>query len=394
MIKAMEKPNKAAQIYRENPQTSVKMIEFAMPLNECQDLSLKKFKFDATETYQVRMLHAVFSKAFKANQDSKIFMNFINHWLNLFALSIAKSPDVKDDYLEVLEDWLKLKPKTTEGTKDSEVNPKSWETFYKTSLRNGLKSADGSRMLVLLGKVTRTVQVNPDDVATIFDMILTHSNFFNVVFKTAGGALKRNLFFLLNILVQKNPAVAHEKHVPILLSSYQATMSSTDQLILNLLRFYELKCEIDFFDYRPFLFGRTALAHYTNNDDEELKLMKKSVDDTNGIFAKLLGSFDKTTVEDTVNNYPLKRQLAGVPSDNLDQFLTEQPEMENIYDPGYFLSIFEMILTSSTFNFMSFAIKNNLVSMILPALSCEDENMRLLAAHILLKCREGNEGKK
>lgn len=395
IIKAIEKPNKAAQIYRENIQTSLKLIELAMPLNECQDLAMKKFKFESSEIYQLKMLHGIFKKALKANQDGKIFTNFMNHWLHLFGLSLAKTSTVNDEYLEVLDDWLKLKPAATEVV-DTEVNEKTWETFSKMCLKNGLKSADGSNMLVLLGKVIRSINVNPDEVATIFDMILTHSNFFNVVFnfKVSGRVLKRNLFFLLNILVQKNPAVAHEKHIPIFLSSYQASMSSSDQLILNLLRFYELKCEIDFFDFRPFLFGPTALAHFTSIDDQEVKLMKKSVDDMNIVFVKLLSSFEKSTVENTVNNYPIKRKLAGVPADALDEFLDDEAEMENVYDPGYFLPIFEMVFESSSSTFTSIANKNNLMSLILPALSCEDENMRLLAAHILMKCRESNEAKK
>lgn len=395
MIKTVEKPNKAAQIYRENIQTSMKVIEFLMPLNECQDLAMKKFKFDASEIYQLKMLHAIFTKALKANPEGKIFTNFVNHWFNLFAISIAKSSNVNEAYLEVLCEWLKAKPTALEVT-EIEVNEKIWETFYKTCLKSGLKSADGSKTLVLLGQVIRTISMNPEDVVTIFDMILTHSNFFNVVFnfRSSGRVIKRNLFFLLNVLVQKNPAVAHEKHVPIFLSAYQASMSACDQLILNLLRFYELKCEVDFFDFRPFLFGSTALSHFTSSDDQEMKLIKKNVDDMNIVIFKLLNSFEKTMVENTVNNYPIRRQLAGVPASDLDQFLEDLPEMENVYDPGYFLPLFEMVLDSSTFNFTSVAVKNNLMSLIFPALSCEDENMRLLSAHCLLKCRESNDGKK
>ena len=391
MLKTIEKPNKAAQIYRENISSSQKLIALAMPLNECQDLSMKKFKFDASEIYQLKMLQAVFTKALKANQDEKIFTNFLNHWLHLFSLKLINN----EEYLEVLEDWLKLKP-ATESTDATEINSKAFESFYRACLKNGLKSPDGSRMLILLGKVVRTVDVEPDEIATIFDMIFTHSNFFNVVFnfRSSGKEMKRNVFYLLNILVQKNPAVAQEKHVPIYLSAYHATMSSTDQMILNLLRFYELRCEVDFFEFQPFLFGPTALAHFTSNDDQEMKLIKKSVDDMNVVFWKLMKSFEKSMVENTVNNYPLTRELAGVAANDLDQFLIDDPQQENIYDPGYFLPLFEMIIEAGTFNFGSAAIKNNLLSLIFPAFSCKDENMRLLAAHILMKFRGGMENKK
>lgn len=395
IIKAIEKPNKAAQIYRENVQTSLILIELAMPLNECQDLALKKFKFEATDVYQIKMLHGVFTKALKANSDVKIFDNFLNHWLHLFNLSVNMSQNTNEPFFEVLEDWLKSKPSLPNSTSITHGN--NLESFYKTCLKTGLKSIEGSKMLVLLAKFIRSITVSPEEIVTIFDMILTHSNFFNVVFnfKSSGNELKRNLFFLLNVLVQKNPSVAQEKHVPIFLSAYQATMLSSDQLILNLLRFYELRCEIDFYGYRPFLFGQTALAHFASNDDQEMKLIKKSVDDMNVVFLKLLNSFEKSILENTVNNYPIKRQLAGVPLENLDELLVEKTsEADNIYDPGYLLPVFEMVIGSSAFNFISVAVKNNLLALILPALSCEDENMRLLAAHILMKCRETNESKK
>lgn len=393
IIKTIEKPNKAAQIYRENILTSLKLIELAMPLNECQDLATKKFKFESTEIYQLKMLHGIFTKTYTLNQDEKTFKSFLNHWFHLFSLSVAKSQNVNEEYLEVLGDWMEKSPADTiVSDSDDRVNGTNWETFYKLCLKNGLKSAESSKMLVLLGKVIRFINVIPDEVATILDMILTHSNFFHVVFnfKSSGNTFKRNLFYLLNILVQKNPAIAHEKHIPIFLSSYQASMSPCDLLILNLLRFYELKCEIDFFDYRPFLFGPTALAHFTSNDDQELKLMKKSVDDMNVVFMKLLNTFEKSIIENTKHNFPIKRQLAGVSAKDLDQFLVDVNNQNSIYDPGYFLPIFEMILATSNFNFTSLATKNNLISLILPALSSEDENMRLLAAHVLLKCRESN----
>ncbi|CRK94910.1 CLUMA_CG008402, isoform A [Clunio marinus] len=397
IIKAIEKPNKAAQIYRENILTSLKLIELSMPLNECQDLAMKKFKFDASEVYQVKMLHGIFTKAFKANNDGKIFINFINHWLNLFVLSLNNNSGINEEYLEVLSDWMKIIKPLPSNLPDVDVNMKTWETFIKMCLKHGLKSCEGSKMLMLLGQVIRSINVTADEVTTIFDMILTHSNFFNVVFnfKVSGRVLKTNLFFLLNVLVQRNPSVAHEKHIPILLSAYQATMSSSDQLILNLLRFYELRCGIDFFDFRPFLFGPTALSHFTSNDEQEMMLMKKTVDDMNGMFVKVLDLFEKSMIESTLNKFPIKRKLAGVPSDELEGILKEEvDDCDAVYDPGYFLPLFEMILSSSNFIFISSAKKNNLMSLIFPALSCEDENMRLLAAHILLKCRECNENKK
>lgn len=395
IVRAIEKPNKAAQIYRENIESSLKLISRAMPQNECRDLATKKFKFESTAAFQIKMLHAVYQKAFENNEDKadQFFYNFIYHWIQLFGL--AESKDY-DEFTLMMTKWLEYEPKDKENNGDIKLHPESWNKFYTACLKNGLKTFENSEMLVILGKVTAVVSMDPKEIATIFDLIFTHSNFFNLAFnaKSSMRKWKRNLYFLLNVLVQKNPDVAHEKHIPIYLSSYQATMSSCDQLILNLLRFYEIRCGIDLHDYSPLLFGQAALSHFTSHEHDELKFVKNtSLDKMDAVFFKLLNLFEKSTIENTLNNYPIERQLAGINLNQLSELLKIDGN-DNVYDPGYFLPLFEMILTTSSFNFLSIAVKNELIALIPPALSCEDENMRLLAAHVLLKCRENTEGKK
>ncbi|XP_070490923.1 nucleolar pre-ribosomal-associated protein 1 isoform X2 [Chironomus tepperi] len=391
IVRAIEKPNKAAQIYRENVESSIQLIKFAMPQNECRDITTKKFKFESSAIFQAKMLHAIFTKALEAEQNDTVFYNFISLWIQLFGLSDSKD---HGDYLDIMTKWIEYVP-TTEDER-IQVNDENWNKFYKTCLKNGLKSIEHSQMLVILGKVIATINVEPKEIVTIFDMIFSHSNFFKLAFnmKSLTRNWKRNLFYLINVLAQKNPEIAHEKHIPIYLSSYQATMSSCDQLILNLLRFYEIRCGIDLHEYNPLLFGQAALTHFTSHEHNELKFIKNtSLDKMDGVFFKLLSLFEKSLIENTLNNYPIKRQLAGVDIKDMNHLLNNDGD-DNIYDPGYFLPLFEMILTGSSFKFLSVAVKNELISLIPPALSCEDENMRLLAAHILLKCRENTEAKK
>jgi len=392
IIRAVEKPNKAAQIYRENIESSIQLIKFAMPPNECRDMAIKKIKFESSAVFQVKMIHAIFLKALKTEQNNTIFYNFISHWIQLFGLADSKD---YGDYLDIMTQWIDSLP-TSEDEMQIQLNDESWNKFYTICLKNGLKSIEHSEMLVILGKIVASIKLEPKEIVIMFDMIFSHSNFFNLAFNMRPLARnwKRNLFYLINVLVQKNPEIAHEKHVPIYLSSYQATMSSCDQLILNLLRFYEIRCGIDLHEYNPLLFGQAALTHFTSHEHNELKFIKNSsLDKMDAVFFKLLNLFEKSAVENTLNNYPIKRQLAGVNLKDLTQLLSNDGD-ENIYDPGYFLPLFEMILTTSSFKFLSVAVKNELISLIPPALSCEDENMRLLAAHILLKCRENTEAKK
>lgn len=396
ILRTIEKPNRAAQIYRENITSTTLLIEKGMPINECKDLSMKKFKFESTETYQLEILSAIAMKAYDKDSDKSgvIFINFINNWLQLFSIAERKMFEL---FSKVLSKWLDAAPKELKSEKFDDTN---WEFFYTTCLKLGLKTIENSSMLVLLGKFIRILEIDAQQTTTIFDMIVTHSNFCQLVFnlKPAGNVWKRDLFYLMNILVQKNPLIAHKKHIPIYLSSYQATMSSCDQLILNLLRFYELYCEVDFFEFRPILFGSTALTHFSSLDKNELKISAKSIDEVKHSYFKVMNSFEKSIIENTMMNFPTKRKLQNYRVHELDQFLNVAPDEEaqvsQIYDPVFFLPLFEMLLGTGNFNFMALATKKNLLGLLPLGLSFDDENMRLMTTHILMKCRESIEGNK
>jgi hypothetical protein len=54
---------------------------------------------------------------------------------------------------------------------------------------------------------------------------------------------KKALLHLLTVLIEVDQKICQGGHVPLLLSSYSATRSISDQLILGLLRTYE-KCGV------------------------------------------------------------------------------------------------------------------------------------------------------
>lgn len=406
IVKSIEKPNKAAQIYKENLESDLKIIEICMPINECQDLSLKKYKFDSTEIFQLKMMEKIFHKTVENSKKTETFgeicLNFINNWLQMFQIMIGKKENFEVQYLEVLENFCRRfkELKLEEPVVLEHLSEYDWENFYKSCLKYGLKlreNIDFSKLLVVLGKFIDILVPNNsenEEIPKIFDMIVTHSNFFNVAFSFKPLEIKKNLYFLLNVLVQKNKSVASEKHVPIFLSSYHATMSTADQLILNLLRFYELECNIDLNEFRPMLFGATALNFYSD-EYKEFSSAKKTVENMIVLTGNLLNSFEKSIVENTLNNYPIGREMKILTIQDIEESLLNDRWAENnVYDPAYFLPLFDLIFTTSTWNFYSVVLKNNLLALIWPALSCENEKFRLIAAHSLLKLREVDESRK
>ena len=72
-------------------------------------------------------------------------------------------------------------------------------------------------------------------------MITSHSEFITVIMDERGVYVeqKKALLQLLTALIQVNPKLCQGGQVPLLLSSYYATRSISDQLILGLLQTYE-----------------------------------------------------------------------------------------------------------------------------------------------------------
>lgn len=392
ILKSIERPKRAAIMYRDYLNTSLKLIQIVMSPNECCDIALKKFKFDGSELYQLRLLEAVFIKAIRYKNDAgeledvkTIFDNFVNHWITL--MSATSDENLK--YFDVITSWLTLKLTSNHQV---EVNLDNLRNAYKIGLRRGLK--DDSKLLISLGLLLESADIETNTIDEMFDMLITHSNFFATAFNTKSSGIKwkTSLFYLFDVLVRKNPKLANEKHIPILLSSYNASISSCDQLILNLLRFYEFECSIDLYDFRPLIFGAAGLSYYSINRKENAS-EKNTIDGKNSAFHKLVNQFEKSVIENTINNFPIK----PMEKFNVELFLKNskyEEEDSKIYDPAYFLPLFEMLLTTDSFDFTSAGIKYNLMPLIVSGLSCEDERMRLMAARILLNCRAITAGKK
>ena len=72
-------------------------------------------------------------------------------------------------------------------------------------------------------------------------MITSHSDFMTVIMdeEDAYPEQKKLLLQLLTVLVEVNPKLCQGSQVPLLLASYRAKRSVSDQLILALLRSYE-----------------------------------------------------------------------------------------------------------------------------------------------------------
>lgn len=72
-------------------------------------------------------------------------------------------------------------------------------------------------------------------------MVSSHSDFMSVILDEEGEHThqKQLLLRLLTVLVELQPKLCQNGHIPLLLAAYHATRSSNDQLILRLIFSYE-----------------------------------------------------------------------------------------------------------------------------------------------------------
>lgn len=73
ILKIIEKPQKVGAIFKENIISSLSLIQYCMPVNECVDFCNKSIKFSGVELYQLQIMTAIYYKAFK-NIEGKIII--------------------------------------------------------------------------------------------------------------------------------------------------------------------------------------------------------------------------------------------------------------------------------------------------------------------------------
>ncbi|XP_021710698.1 uncharacterized protein LOC5572221 [Aedes aegypti] len=445
--KTIEKPGKAAVIYKENTVANHQLIKNCMPSNECVDFAKKKLKIDSMELYQLKLMMEIYRKAFKSTKKDEMKIVYVNVFNVLFQFYniILKVEDLlkEIDKLNglVLEtfSWIQMgrtcKHLTNLEFKDITATA-NWTNFCKFALKLGIdiqKSPDNpnrqdERLHVLL-KITAVLvdlfykdNSQPADVATFFELALSHSRFLDVLLIPFQFKIKTSLVHLLLILARKNPSVMDKKHVPLLLGAYGATLTDGNRYVLALLQWYE-RSGIHMHEYRPYLWGDAAIKHFSLGQDvaEQQTLFR-----INNF--EVFRLFNKEKLFNTLNSFPVWRKLdavAQLPGVNFDdikpdcnkiseyQTTTEierfverklykkklpspgllhycagkQDVLATIYDPAFLLPILGYLFAPESHDLLDVAGKNGALALPFVCLASEDEEMRLAAASVILRIK-------
>ncbi|XP_055597687.1 uncharacterized protein LOC129747470 [Uranotaenia lowii] len=450
LSKTIEKPGKAAVIYKENHIANSELIKNCMPSNECVDFAKKKLKLDTLEIYQLKLMMEIYRKALESanddvNQSKVIYVNVFNVLLQFFnillkASDITKELDKLHELVLVTFSWAETS-KNSKHLKNVEfkeiTDSSNWNNFCKFSLKLGIdiqKCPDNpyrydDRLYILL-KIS-AVLVNlfykdnssPAELATLYELALTHSRFLDVLLVSFQFRVKTSLVHLLFNIARKNSSVMTKKHIPILLGAYGATLTETNRYVLALIQLYE-QSNIHMHEYRPYLWGETAIKQFSLGQESS---DKQTLFRTNN--SEALSLFSKDNLGNTLRSFPIWRKLDAtrqLPDVNFDELVKDsqspgmiqpQNELERyveqqqfhrrknppaellehcagkrevqaaIYDPSFLLPMMGYLFAPENYDLLDLAGKNGALAIPFACLASDDESMRVAAASVIVRIR-------
>uniref|UniRef100_A0AAG5DVZ6 Nucleolar pre-ribosomal-associated protein 1 N-terminal domain-containing protein n=1 Tax=Anopheles atroparvus TaxID=41427 RepID=A0AAG5DVZ6_ANOAO len=346
--KMLEKPHKAAVIYRENTIANESLVRLCMPRNECVDFARKKLRIEAVEVFQLRVLMEIYGNALEAvrddhKQQAVVYGNGFAVLLQCFEVLVRSSSSAVhflkraeavpylNELVLALFGWSQrakhsktLREMSFEGVTSSA----NWNTFCKTCLKFGIdmpQYEDNARryddrlhvlpkiMAVLVDLFYANDNREQTDIERYYDWALSHSLFLRVLLTQFHFKPKTSLVHLLYVLARKNPTVANRKHIPLFLGAYGATLSDCNRYILALLQVYE-RAGLQTHQFRPFLWGETAIKHFSlQADANEAAAPDESSQCRRTSFfanpAEVFSLLTKDKVNATILQFPVWRRL-------------------------------------------------------------------------------------
>ncbi|KFB50221.1 hypothetical protein ZHAS_00018291 [Anopheles sinensis] len=353
--KMLEKPHKAAVIYRENTAANEALVRLCMPRNECVDFARKKLRIESVEVFQLRVLMEIYGIALDTLKDDPkqqpvVYGNVFGVLLQCFDVLFRSSSSAEhflkrtdavrclNQLVLALYDWSKQmkRYKTLREAPNFEgvTSSANWNAFCKTCLKFGMEMPHcednvrryDDRLYVLPTIMATLVDLfyandNPEqkDIERYYDWALSHSSFLRLLLIQFQFRPKTALVHLLCVLAHKNTTVANSRHVPLFLGAYGATLSDCNRYILALLQLYE-RAGVQMHEFRPFLWGEMAIKHFSLEADanEENNCQRHSFRPHPSEVFSLLA---KENVCATILRFPVWRQLdacAQLPAVNFD----------------------------------------------------------------------------
>lgn len=159
------------------------------------------------------------------------------------------------------------------------------------------------------------------------------------------------------------------KHIPVILASYTASLSLSDQILLRIFYLYENN-GINLGHYEPYYWGEAAVNHYSVRPASSLSLMRQMN------VSNVLDLLDLKKVKNTLTNFPLHRSM---------DLIKMVDDDSDVYDPAFYLPLFVSLLSpGASINCQAFIYKGGL-ALTIRCLSSKCEKIRSVAALVLAR---------
>ncbi|VDI22213.1 nucleolar pre-ribosomal-associated protein 1 [Mytilus galloprovincialis] len=293
--------------------------------------------------------------------------------LKLYVKTVTEAQSKKENLDKVFVDCVmeKLDDLLQRNGEELELEGKALPKFLKVVLKSRFSD---KRTFKIISKLVEHISDWPEELplTTLFQMVMSHSLFLPIMFNEKHQDVKGDLTILLLCLIECDSSCCSVQHFGILLGSYMATLSDTDQRLLKLMYLYE-KNECVISEYRPYLWGPKAVEHHSVQKTIGPSLMKKASID------QVIENLDQATLHKSILNFPLRRKLQAYTL----QDSTECKSSPDIYDPCFILPLFSHILSPDQLIDCRKFIERGCLGYILAALSCHDSTMRGAAYFVL-----------
>ncbi|CAI5772653.1 pre-ribosomal-associated 1 [Podarcis lilfordi] len=277
----------------------------------------------------------------------------------------------------------------------TEVAPEDWHSFVKMGLKyrytdQGFLKTLNAAINLLYQKGVPAAQ-RLVKLSVLYMMITQHSLFLSTMLRSQEGDdtnihEREALVDILLTLVKLCPAVCESNHFAVLLGAYGATLSITDQKILQLLKLYE-KNGLSLVNFRILLWGPAAVEHHKTCKSLGRSLWQQPS------MEEILCLLDREMMMRTILHFPQHRHLLSTEE---EQMLLSKGKSEvalqDLYDPCFLLHLFSELLRPECVVAYHKFVDVNALGLAVAALSSYDSNMRAAAYYVLSSFRSHLEG--
>ncbi|KAJ8915188.1 hypothetical protein NQ315_000441 [Exocentrus adspersus] len=359
--KVLVKPQKAGPHFKNYHKGLAALTQKFMPLEKCKSFADKVQKFEVTELFHVKLLESIFGKAIEdgvtSKQASNIILTFVHLLMTVFKRSNAANEDVAECFNNLVLKLLQSEALTNVSVTQNQV----MKPYFMYSLKYGVSGQASllkclRNLLILL-----CASIEKEEAKSILDMLLSHSKFLDVVLDEH-SPLKLEVLLLFLTLCQQWEELMERCHLPVLLAGYRAMVNPCDRAIWTLVKMYASKpAQTHFEDFKPFLWGKAAVNHYSLHQDKDMSLKRQPK------MRDVLDTLEEDKVLSTIVSYPLNEELGEKQS----------------YDLNFFLPLFSHLLAPEqqvqTYTFT----RSGALSLTVVALSNENQKTREAACHVL-----------